>query len=74
MMLYAYCVYHDKNFHIMKFYILIFILISVFHFIVYCMISALHVIYNMVAKKRMREWLNPTDSFVCVGSVAIHCE
>ena len=29
---------------------------------------------SVAAKKRMREWLNPTDSFVCVGSVAIHCE
>ena len=29
---------------------------------------------SVAAKKKIREWLTPSDSFICVGSVAIHCE
>ena len=26
---------------------------------------------TLKAKRKMQEWLNPTDSFICVGNVAI---
>jgi len=27
---------------------------------------------TLKAKKRINEWLNPSENFICVGSVAIH--